>query len=221
MTVRNLAVFDFDHTLTMWDTSARFFVWLIRRSAWKSGLVLLALPLLGPLLLARRTRKLPIRFGAWVATLGVSIEHLPHLSREHVAGVICGGEKFVRKDALARVRHHLDHGHEVVVATGSLEVLVREILKVEGLSEIEVVGSTVRSFLGGMVTKEHCFGGRKIPMLLARGFASPFAFAYSDHEADLPLLRNAMERYIINPNRRSAEVLAAELGESAVVLLWE
>ena len=183
--------------------------------------MLLALPLLGPLLLARGTRKVPIRFGAWVATLGVSSDHLHRLSREHIARVICRGERFLLNDGLARVRHHLDLGHEVVVATGSLEVLVREILKVEGLIEVEVVGSTVRSFFGGMVAKEHCVGGRKIQVLLARGFAGPFAFAYSDHETDLPLLRNAAERYIVNPKRRSAEALAAELGESAVVLLWE
>ena len=215
-----LAVFDFDHTITSIDTSAGFFIWLIRRNIGKLAIVLLALPLLGPLLLVRKTQKIPLRFGAWIATFWVSNQELQPLARTHVEYMHGKGYKFVRTDALAQINLHIEQGNLVVIATGSLEVLAIEILLAEGLAEVKVVGSTVRQFLGGMIVKAHCFGDRKIPMLQARGFSAPFAFAYSDHEADLPLLISAEQRYIVNPKRRSAEILSAELRESGVVLKW-
>jgi phosphatidylglycerophosphatase C len=220
LSTRILAVFDFDHTITSWDTAARFFVWLIRRSPWKVSFALVALPVIGPLLAFRRTRKFPIRFGAWVATLGVLHDQLPVLARSHIRSVVARGENFVRSDARARVNDHLAQGHEVVVATGCLEVLAREILLAEGLSGVVVVGSSVRRHLGGMVVLEHCFGERKIPMLAARGFAEPWDFAYSDHQADLPMLLKGKQRYLVNPLPNCASVLTAALGETAKVVSW-
>ena len=220
MILRSLAVFDFDHTITSWDTAARFFIWLIRRRFWKIAVVLAVLPLLGPLLAFRRTRKVPIRFGAWVATLGVSHAQLPDLARTHIREVVERGERFVRRDALARLNQHLAEGHEVIIATGCLEVLAREILLAEGLGTVTVVGSSVRRYFGGMVVLEHCFGERKIPMLAARGFTEPWDFAYSDHQADLPLLLKGKMRYLVNPRPSCASRLIAELGATATVLSW-
>lgn len=215
-----LAVFDFDHTITPWDTAQRFLLWLIRGSAWKLGLVLLALPVLGPLLAFSSTRKWPIRFGAWVATLGVQPEHLAQLSRMHIKAVTELGQKFVRNDARARLEYHRALGHQVVVATGCLEVLAREILSAEGLGTIEVVGSSMRARFGGMVIAQHCIGERKIVMLAARGFAEPWDFAYSDHQADLPLLLKGKARYLINPLPSCSSRFNAALGETATVLSW-
>ena len=215
-----LALFDFDHTITPWDTTRRFLIWLIRRSVWKLGLVVLALPLLGPLLAFQRTRALPIRFGAWVATLGVLQEQLPNLARMHIKVVTDRGDKFVRSDARAQLDFHLARGHRVVVATGCLEVLAREILDAEGLSMIEVVGSSMRARCAGMVVSEHCFGERKISMLAARGFAEPWDFAYSDHCADLPLLLNGKARYLVNPLPSCLAKFRAALGDTATLVSW-
>jgi phosphatidylglycerophosphatase C len=220
LTSRILAVFDFDHTITPWDTAARFFFWLMWRRPWKAGFALIALPFLGPLLAFRHTRKVPIRFGAWVATLGVSHAQLPDLARMHIREVTERGEKFVRSDARARLNDHLAQGHEVVVATGCLEVLAREILMIEGLGTVAVVGSSVRRYFGGMVVLEHCFGERKIPMLAARGFVAPWDFAYSDHRADLPLLLRGKQQYLVNPLPKCASVLSPALGKTATLVSW-
>ncbi|MCB1602242.1 MAG: haloacid dehalogenase-like hydrolase [Xanthomonadales bacterium] len=168
----------------------------------------------------RRTRKVPLRFGAWVATLGISHARLRVLAGAHLSEVLERGETFVRDDALARINHHLAEGHEVVVATGSLEVLAREILLAEGLSAVIVVGSSVRRYFGGMVVLEHCFGEHKIPMLAARGFVEPWDFVYSDHQADLPLLLRGKKRYLVNPQPSCASRLIAELGATATVVSW-
>ncbi len=57
----------------------------------------------------------------------------------------------------------------------------------------------MRSLLGGMVVHRHCYGAHKIPMLQERGFEPPWAFVYSDHETDLPLLRAGSRQFVVNP----------------------
>ena len=77
-----VVVFDFDLTLTRWDTADRFFRWLLRRNPWRMALVIAALPVIGPLFAFRSTRRWPIRFAVWVATLGRSNHDLEALARE-------------------------------------------------------------------------------------------------------------------------------------------
>jgi phosphatidylglycerophosphatase C len=214
------AVFDFDHTLTTWDTAARFFGWLLRRAP---GKMLLAAPvalLLGPLVLFVRTRRVPIRFLVWVATFGQSQEQLRALAKLHVAEVVARGESFVRQDARAQIQLHQSQGHVVVVATGALECLAGEILTREGIVNVTVVGSSLRRFLGGMVVNQHCYGARKIPMLQDRGFDPPWAFVYSDHEADLPLLKAGATQVVVNAKPATARYLLSVLGPTASVVTW-
>ena len=177
--------------------------------------------MLGPLIVFRSTREVPVRFSSWAATLGVSLGQLRDLARAHILEVSDRGESFVRKDALARIKHHLAHGHEVVVATGCVEILAREILLAEGLDTVTVVGSSVRRCLGGIVVFERCFGERKIPMLASRGFNAPWDFAYSDHQADLPLLLQGKERYLVNPRPGCSSKFSEVLGETAQVVSWK
>jgi phosphatidylglycerophosphatase C len=220
MTSHIVAIFDFDHTLTTWDTAARFFSWLLRRSPWRMVVLLVAAPFIGPFLLVRRTRKIPIRFTVWLATFGVSEDDLAALAKQHVQSVLDAGEAFLLQQARSRVAHHQAAGHHVVIATGALEVLVREILCAEQVHDVTVVGSSLRPHLGGMVTNQHCYGLKKIPMLTQRGFAPPWAFVYTDHRDDLPILELGHERFIINPLPKCAAHLQAALGTSATYLSW-
>ena len=56
----NVVVFDFDLTLTRWETARRFFKGLLRRQPWRLAALIVALPLLAPMLLVPRTRRLQI-----------------------------------------------------------------------------------------------------------------------------------------------------------------
>jgi phosphatidylglycerophosphatase C len=215
-----VAIFDFDLTVTSWDTAARFFGWLLRRSPWK---LLLGAPialLLSPLVAFRRTRRIPIRFAAWLATFGHDHEALRLLARAHIADISACGGKFLRQDARTQIEAHQSQGHTVVVATGALEYLARDILANEGIINVTVVGSSMRRMLGGMVVNRHCYGAHKIPMLQERGFEPPWAFVYSDHEADLPLLRAGTRQFLVNPKPQAAAYLLAVLGSSSTVVTW-
>src|ERR1700722_11185402 len=174
------AVFDFDHTLTNRDSAAGFFIWLLSRSPLK---LLIGAPvtlLLSPLVLIPHTRSIALRFAVWWATFGRSHAQLRALARAHVVQVTARGGAFLRAEGRAQLCRHQSQGHAVVIATGAVEYLAQEILAQEGVHDVTVVGSSLRSFLGGMIADQHCHGERKLHMLQERGVSPPWSFTYSD-----------------------------------------
>ena len=214
------AVFDFDHTLTNRDSAARFFLWLLCRSPLK---LLLGAPvalLLSPLGLFPPTRRVPLRFAVWWATFGRSHAQLRALARAHVVQVTARGGSILRAAGRAQLLCHQSQGHAVVIATGAVEYLAQAILAQEEIHDVTVVGSSLRSFLGGMIADQHCYGERKIRMLQERGVRPPWNFAYSDSAADLPLLRAGTTQFLVNPSARTKAYLTGVLGPSASVVTW-
>jgi phosphatidylglycerophosphatase C len=215
-----VVVFDFDLTLTRWDTSERFFKWLLKRQPWRLALVGLALPVLLPLLLLRSTRKWPVRFAVWVATQGRTNADLPALAETHIRSLPEGPLSVFLPVALAQMRKHLEGGDRVVIATGCVEALAQVLLRHAGLGEVPLVASTLRPYLGGLVREQHCFGANKVPMLAGRGFAPPWKAAYTDHHADLPILRLSSARFLVSPSLRCRVRIERELGPPSAVFSW-
>jgi phosphatidylglycerophosphatase C len=215
-----VVVFDFDLTLTHWDTADRFFRWLLGRSRWRLALVLLPLPVLAPLLLSRATRRWPIRYAVWAATLGRTLGDLQQLVRQHSDAVFAEPRPLFVAAAVARLRNHLEQGDRLVIATGCLEPLARELLERGGLGHVPLVASTLRPFLGGLARDRHCFGRNKIPMLAERGFPPPWAIAYTDHHCDLPVLALSREWYLVSPKPQCVSRIERALAARATILDW-
>lgn len=216
----NVVVFDFDLTLTRWETARRFFKGLLRRQPARLGLLLVLLPLLAPLLLIPRTRRLPTRCAVWLATFGHSREAMHALAQAHADAVFGAGEALFIAPAVARLREHLTQGDRVVIATGCWEPLARALLAHGGLGDVPLVASTLRPWRGGWVSDQHCLGANKIPMLAARGFAPPWAMAYTDHHADLPLLRHSAQWCLVSPTADCLQRIETALATRAQVLAW-
>jgi len=122
--------------------------------------------------------------------------------------------------AVERLHLHVARGERVVIATGCLEPLAQVLLKHAGLAHIPLVASTLRPFLGGLVRDQHCFGANKVAALAARGFPPPWAVAYTDHHADLPVLRLSAERYLVNPRPECLARINTVLASESTVLAW-
>ena len=212
----SVAVFDFDHTLTARDSFGLFCRWLLRRGAWRYGLAMLTLPVTGPMMLWRPTRRPSVQFIVWLATLGVRHERLPELISAHLVEL----REPLLEQGLARLAQHRDDGHRVVIATGSLEHLCRAILAESGLGDVEVVGSSLRAQFGGLVADRHCHGEHKISMLTERGYPPPWDYVYTDSSADLPLLRQARAAYLIDPRPSCRARVQRALGRDLDVLTW-
>lgn len=213
-------VFDFDLTLTNWDTADRFFRWLLKRDPWRLAVVLVFLPLLGPLFLFRASRKWPIRFAIWVATLGRSAQDLERLAQEHTEAVFAAADPVFAPAGLEQLQAHLEQGHRVVIATGCLDVLARKLLHRAGYGHVPLVASTLRPFLGGMARNQHCFGRNKIPMLAERGFPPPWSTAYTDHHYDLPVLRLSQRWYLVSPKPSCIRQIEQTLAIKPTILAW-
>ena len=216
----NVVVFDFDLTLTRWETAGRFFKGLLCRQPWRLAVLIVALPLLAPLLLVPRARRLPMRCAVWLATFGRSREAMQALAQAHADAVFAGDEALFIAPAVARLREHLAQGDRVVIATGCWEPLARALLAHGGLGEVPLVASTLRPWRGGWVSDQHCLGANKIPMLAARGFAPPWAMAYTDHHADLPLLRHSAQWCLVSPTADCLQRIETALATRAQVLAW-
>lgn len=220
MSKPDVVVFDFDLTLTGWETASRFFKTLLRRQPWRIAGVVLALPVLVPLWALPHTRRLPVRFAVWMATFGRSGEALAALAVAHADEVFGGPEPVFLAQGVERLRNHLAQGDQVVIATGCWEPLAQALLEREGLQDVPLVASTLRPCLGGWVSERHCLGENKIPMLAERGYPPPWRVAYTDHCADLPLLRNSAQWYLVSPGEECLRLIEQTMMTKAQILPW-
>lgn len=215
-----VALFDFDYTLVRRDSFSRFVQGLLWRDWWRVAAAAGLIPVVAPLWSLRGTRGLPVSAIVWLATLGLGRERLSDDVRAHVADLARDLDALVYREGLDRIREHQQAGHRVVIATGALEELARSICNALGLEDIEIVGSSLRPWGGGMTALQHCFGERKVTMLRARGFPPPWRFVYTDSASDLPLLRHAEEGFFVNPTRRALQRARRALASPPVVLRW-
>ncbi|MEN5206165.1 HAD family hydrolase [Stenotrophomonas sp. TWI700] len=220
MSDRTVVVFDFDLTLTRWETASRFFKGLLRRQPWRLAVVVLALPVLVTLWVVPQTRRRPVRFAVWMATFGRSRASLAQTALAHADEVFAGPDSVFLPEGVERLRHHLAQGDEVVIATGCWEPLARALLEREDLQDVPLVASTLRPCLGGWVSENHCLGENKIPMMTECGYPPPWRMAYTDHRVDLPLLRNSRQWCLISPKPECLHQIEQAMEMKADILNW-
>ena len=215
--VAGVAVFDFDHTLCRFDSSAHFFYWLIRQQFWRLLLCSVLAPLVLPLFCFRRTQKLPVRIAVRLASVGRPLTDLPELIQDYLRQA---QQNWAYDEGLARLRWHQENGEQIVIATGSLQLLVTQMLSQAGLKNIRIIGSILVQSRFGWVSAQHCIGKKKIPLLQAEGINPPWQYAYSDHFADLPLLKNAETAFLVNPRAKSLRIVRAKSLPALQILRW-
>lgn len=196
-----MVVFDLDGTLVRDDSFSRFLYRLLVRTPRRRVATAVTLPLIGSMFAVPdwRIRTAAVNLWLWIGTAG-----LPDADHLELA------ERFARRHAgrrtipvaVARLREHLVAGDRVAVVTGSEEHLARAMLRILGMDGVQIVGSTLRRRWGALAIDVHCYGPVKLQRLQAAGIRPPFARAYTDNAADLPLILAATERYLVAPRPR-------------------
>lgn len=215
-----LVVFDFDHTLYDGDSGQHLVTWLIRRHwARKLAAILLA-PLLLPMVAWLPTRRRGISGFLWIGSFGL------HRRRDLDAlidGYVRAHGARIRARllpvALEVLHRHRMQGDRVVVATGAPPELARAILDFVAHEDLPVIGSLFHPFLGGLVAIEHCHARNKMRMLWDAGY-DQVAIAYSDSQADLPLLQAAKHPVVVNPKRGRVAMFRRVLPPGTPILNW-
>ena len=216
-----LVVFDFDHTLYDGDSGSHLFKWLLQRSWWRTGLALLATPVAGPMVAWLRTRRAGISVFVWIGTIGLHRRRdLDALIDQYVERHADAIKARLLPIALEVFRAHREAGDRVVVATGAPPELAREILEFVAHHDVPVVGTQVGPRLGGVIATRHCHHQMKMTMLREAGFGQPVVRAYTDSDADLPLLQAAENPVVVNPKPSAVDMFRRELPAGTPILNW-
>ncbi|MFG3303411.1 haloacid dehalogenase-like hydrolase [Micromonospora chersina] len=209
-----MAVFDLDDTLVRGDSFARFTRRLLFRQRWRAVVSLLLAPLLAPMLFLSATRRVAITGFLWLASAGLSEAQFTALARQFAA---THAQNRVTV-ALDRLQQHLADGDRVIVVTACADPLATAICADLGLSQVEIIAARLRAGRTGMWPVLGCQGPQKVQRLRDAGVTLPVDYAYTDSLSDLPLLRAARHRYLVEPSSEHLTRLRAALPGAVTVL---
>lgn len=191
--MRNLALFDFDGTITSNDTFTPFILQAVEPTRLALGKLVLS-PLIAAyklgLLSASRMRRSIVRFGfrgrRWDEVRSAGLAY----SRTQLAGV-------VRGKALDRIRWHQAQGDEVVVVSASLDVYLTDWCREVGVELICTELEERQGVLTGHYRDGDCSGPEKARRVRQRYELASFAlvYAYGDSSEDEAMLALASRRY--------------------------
>jgi HAD superfamily hydrolase (TIGR01490 family) len=189
----NLALFDFDGTITSKDTFTAFV-----HFAMGSARLLIGKIVLGPLLVGYRSGVVS------GATTRTSVSRFGFAGRrEHAlreAGLAFGRQvlpRVVRPEMLERIRWHQAEGDRVVVVSASLDIYLEAWCREHALELV----CTELEFRGGRSTggyrRGDCSGQRKVQRIRERYDLAeyPEIYAYGDTREDLPMLAVATHKF--------------------------
>ena len=194
----SVVIFDFDGTLVSRDS---FFDFSLRYCVRRPARVL-AMLALSPLLLivALRSTDAALSVLLWAMTLGTS-------TRDFVAQLRCYAREVLPSAAneaiFAELLEHARAGRRVAIATGSVPLLVRELLRCRGLPRLPIAGSRLRRKWGGLITQTHCTGQTKVRELQRRFGITHWAAVYTNSFADHPLMLDSANVTLVGPSRRT------------------
>jgi len=218
----SIALLDFDKTIISHDTGYHFILFSLKKSFLRKGFALLFSPLALILFLSSKTRFIGNSIYLWLATAGLSSRQLRELRAEFVEHYLHFPEVSIYKDALMRIKEHVNQGHKVVIVSGASQWMLDAIVERTELPELIALRSSEVRLLGGMVSSFHCFGQNKLKRLnKVINFQSySWVVGYSDSSSDIPLLSVCQTKYIVNPNKRSLSNFKRAFNNDIQVLNW-
>lgn len=189
----NLALFDFDGTITSGDTWTPFMRCAVRPRRMLAGRVLLFPVFIGyrlGLTSASRVRELAARVGFQGEDAGA----VRRLGAEYAATVL---PQSVRPSALERIEWHRAQGDEVAIVSASLDVYLQPWCERNGLAFICTSLEERRGTLTGKYVHGDCSGAEKVRRILERYDLSRYAvvYAYGDTGEDQAMLDLAHKKY--------------------------
>jgi HAD superfamily hydrolase (TIGR01490 family) len=189
----NLALFDFDGTITSKDTFTPFIYFAVSRRRIALGTLALSPMILGYKLGLCSTPKMRagiIRVG-FTGQPEAQVNKLGCVYSKHTLPTV------MRPEALERIRWHKQQGDKVVVVSASLGAYLRDWC---AELELDLICSELEArngILTGRYAGGDCTGSEKSRRVLARYDLSqfPVVYAYGDTAEDRSLLALANKRY--------------------------
>ena len=210
MTANPIVIFDLDGTITRNDTYLAYCLGYLR---YRPTRVLRCWPLPFAVL----AFKAGLRSNTWLKTAflaaifgGLSRERIDDWAEVFVQDIL---GKSVRRRAVERIAEHRRQGHRLILATASLDLYVMSLGRHLGFTEILATQAawTDEGRLTGRLAGDNLYGPGKLARIqayLGTDREGRELVAYTDHHADLGLLRWANRAVAVSPTRRLRDAAA-------------
>ena len=194
-----VVVFDFDGTLVKRDSFLDFSVRYCLRRPVRVLAVLALLPVAALFFLSGSQRRAASVL-LWAMTLGVPTRRFALELRQYSREVL---PRYACELIFSELARHAAEGRHVVIATGSLPFLVRNLFRARQLPPPPIVGSRLRRKWGALVAVTHCTGRVKVRELERRLGILHWSTVFTNSFADRALLTRARDITLVGPSGRT------------------
>ncbi len=189
----NLALFDFDGTITRKDTFTDFLFFAANWKRLVSGFILLAPVFLCyklGIISASRARQIAYFY----AFKGQTFEYIRSMGLKYAESVI---PKYVKSEALKRIEWHRSQGHNIVVVSASIDVYLKPWCDKNRLDLICTSFEVDKGILTGKYLHGDCSGKEKAKRIKEKYDTKSYKiiYAYGDSSDDSEMLDMADIKY--------------------------
>ncbi len=216
---KEFVIFDFDHTVVSIDTAVTFHEWLIRRSVWRSCMMVPAYPVMQLLRKFEKTHIHGLNIGCFVATL-FQLDRLSELREEFVDRHFLARSNLFPA-ALDAMHEHKRQGREIVVISGCPAWILETVIEALALPVDKVIASDCAPGYQAMLLSDLCYGHEKLRFAMANGLDLAACHScYSDSLSDIPILDCARYPFLVNLPSHTKTQLPVSLANRVDWLSW-
>lgn len=193
MSLKGLALFDFDGTITTDDSLIRF----IRFSVGNTGAAL-GMIVLSPMLIAYKLKLIPNhkakQYMLSYFFKGMSTEKFQQIAEDYSLNHI---DTILRPKAMKKIAWHKEQDHKVVIVSASIECWLKPWCDRNGLELIATKLEMKEGIITGKLLSKNCYGIEKANRVNDNYSLRQYdhIYAYGDSRGDKELLTLADERY--------------------------
>ena len=189
----NLALFDFDGTITSKDTLFEFCRFKVGNTRFVIGLAFLA-----PILILQRLKIISAQ-RAKERFLNYFIGTLPQEKFNGLCQLFADQKlpALVRKGALDTINQHKTNGTRIIIVSASPENWIKPWANPLGIEVIATKLVVSNGSISGKINGKNCNGGEKVNRIKNEVNLEHYAIiaAYGDSQGDIPMLRLAHQPY--------------------------
>ncbi|WP_019673791.1 HAD-IB family hydrolase [Psychrobacter lutiphocae] len=185
----NLALFDFDGTITHTDTFTQFMLYAVPKNRLRLGKLVLLPTLIKYKLGVEKGRDIRAKI-LHFAFKGVDEYRLQAKGQAYAYHIL---PKFLRPSAMQRLQWHKDRGDTVVIVSASLNIYLKPWCEGHGLKLICTEVDTKNGIVTGFSKQGDCSSERKQQLVMSQYNMDDFdsVYAYGDTVEDNELLAMA------------------------------
>jgi phosphatidylglycerophosphatase C len=193
----NIVLYDFDNTLTNYDTMWSLGLTIARHENGSSGSVFRFVKLFAELKAHLITNnEFKIKFAESLLMEKKEL-FICSIVQEYITRYI---NTIINHEAWNSVNKHRSAGHSVILVSSNYEFFVREFINILGLDDVIATRAEVRNgVFSGKLVGETCIGIEKVVRAVERCGVDRVrnAIAYGDSSGDHELLRFVREGYLV------------------------